>query len=123
MVRSKSKRRQVIPSSGNVFADLGFQDAEERQTKLRLAYSINRIIERRGWTQTEAARRLGLSRPGVKQSWVNQSKISALRNYRLEGFSVERLMRFLTGLDQDVQILIRQKDRAHKTGQVVVIAA
>jgi len=118
MVRSKSKRKQVIPSSGNVFADLGFADAEERQTKLRLAYSINQIIERRGWSQTEAARRMGLSQPGV-----NQAKISALRNYRLEGFSVERLMRFLTGLDQDVQILIRQKDRSHKTGQVVVIAA
>jgi len=41
----------------------------------------------------------------------------------LEGFSVERLMRFLTGLDQDVQIVIRQKDRSHRPGQVVVIAA
>ena len=113
MVQPKSKRKHVIPSSGNVFADLGFKDAGERQAKLRLAYSINQIIERRGWAQTEAARRLGL----------NQPKISALRNYRLEGFSVERLMRFLTGLDQDVQIVIRQKDRAHRTGQVVVIAA
>src|SRR5258708_1048053 len=113
MVRHQSKRRQVCPSSGNVFADLGFPDAEERQTKLRLAYSINQIIERRGWPQTETAWRLGL----------NQPKISALRNYRLEGFSVERLMRFLTGLDQDVQIVIREKDRSHRTGQVVVIAA
>src|ERR1700682_1538256 len=114
MAQYKPKRKQVFPSSGNVFADLGFKDAEERQTKLRLAYSINQIIERRGWTQTEAARRLGLNQPGV-----NQAKISALRKYRLEGFSVERLMRFLTGLDQDVQIVIRQKDRSHSTGQIV----
>jgi hypothetical protein len=54
---------------------------------------------------------------------VNGQLPAALRNDRLEGFSVERLTRFLAGLDQDVQILIRQKDRAHKTGQVVVIAA
>jgi predicted XRE-type DNA-binding protein len=71
----------VTPSSGNVFADLGFADAGERQTKVRLAFAINQIL---------AARVLG----------VNQPKISALLDYRLEGFSVERLMHFLNALDQ-----------------------
>jgi len=103
----------VVPSSGNVFADLGLPGAEERQTRLRLAFSVNEILDRRGWSQTEAARRLGL----------NQPKISALRNFRLEGFSVERLMRLLTGLDKDVQIVIREKPRSRRSGQVVVIAA
>jgi len=78
----------VTPSSGNVFADLGFADAEERKTKVRLAFAINQILERRRLPQVEAARRLG----------INQPKVSALANYRLEGFSVERLMHFLNAL-------------------------
>src|SRR5580658_8131030 len=75
---AKPKER-VVPSSGNVFADLGLPGAKERQAKLRLALSINQILDRRGWSQVEAARRLGL----------NQPKTSALRNLRLQGFSVE----------------------------------
>ena len=46
----------VAPSSGNVFADLGFADAEERKTKVRLAFAINQILERRRLPQAEAAR-------------------------------------------------------------------
>jgi hypothetical protein len=40
---------------------------------------------------------------------VTQPKVSALRNYKLAGFWVERLMNLLTGLDQDVEIVIRRK--------------
>jgi predicted XRE-type DNA-binding protein len=107
------RKEEIIPSSGNVFADLGLPNPEERQTKLRLAVSINRILDRRGWSQAEAARRLDL----------NQPKISALRNFKLQGFSVERLMRLLTALDQDIQIVIQQKPRSRRTGQVVVVIA
>jgi predicted XRE-type DNA-binding protein len=82
----------VTPSFGNVFADLGFADAEERKTKVRLALAINQILERRRLPQAEAARRLG----------VNQPKVSALANYRLEGFSVERLMHFLNASGPDL---------------------
>jgi predicted XRE-type DNA-binding protein len=78
----KAKARDISRGSGNVLADLGFPDAEERQTKLRLAYTLNTILDARRLTQAAAAARLGL----------NQPKISALRNYKLEGFSVERLM-------------------------------
>ena len=45
---------------------------------------------------------------------INQPKISALVNYRLEGFSVERLMRFLNALDRDVEIAIRKMPRSKK---------
>lgn len=89
----KAKNRGITRGTGNVFAELGFPDAEERQTKLRLAYALNTILDERRLTQTAAANRLGL----------NQPKISALRNYKLEGFSVERLMTFLNALDQDVE--------------------
>jgi len=54
---------------------------------------------------------------------INQPKISALANYRLEGFSVERLMHFLTTLDRDVEIVIRRKPRSRKGTRIQVTAA
>jgi predicted XRE-type DNA-binding protein len=64
-------------------------------------------------SQAAAARRLD----------VNQPKISALRNYQLQGFSVERLMKFLTALDRDVEIVIHHKPRSRKGGRIFVTAA
>jgi len=104
---------EVVQSSGNVFADLGFADAGERRTKVRLAAAINELLRKRRLSQAEAARQLG----------INQPKVSALSNFKLEGFSVERLMHFLTALDQDVQIVIRSKPRSRRAAQIVVIAA
>jgi predicted XRE-type DNA-binding protein len=103
----------VVPSSGNVFADLGLSNAEEKQTKVRLAVAINQIIQGRKLSQTAAARRLS----------VNQPKVSALANYQLDGFSVERLMNFLTALDRDVDIVIRRKPRSRKAARIAVTAA
>lgn len=108
----RGKGREIIRGSVNVFADLGFPDAEERQTKLRLAYALNGIMDARRLTQTAAAARLGL----------NQPKVSALRNYRLEGFSVERLMTLLNALDQDVEIIIRAKPRSRAAARISVVA-
>jgi predicted XRE-type DNA-binding protein len=110
---SKNKLREITRGSGNVFADLGFPDAEERQTKLRLAYALNTIMAARRLTQARAAERLGL----------NQPKVSALRNYKLEGFSVERLMTLLNALDQDVEIVIRKKPRSRAAARISVVAA
>jgi len=101
----------VVPSSGNVFADLGVINAEEKQTKVRLAVAINQIIHGRKLSQTAAARRLK----------INQPKVSALSNYQLDGFSVERLMKFVTALDSDVDIVIRPKSR--KIARIAVTAA
>lgn len=102
----------IIRGTGNLFADLGYADAEERQTKLRLAHAINGVIARRRLTQTAAAEKLR----------VNQPKVSALTHYKLDGFSVERLMTFLTALDQDVEIVIRKKPRSRAAGRIVVVA-
>ncbi|MPZ59403.1 MAG: XRE family transcriptional regulator [Rhizobiales bacterium] len=110
---SKGKAREITRGNGNVFADLGFPDAEERQTKLRLAYALNTVMDVQHLTQAAAASRLGL----------NQPKVSALRNYRLEGFSVERLMTLLNALDQDVEIVIRAKPRSRAAARISVVAA
>src|SRR6266567_3945024 len=105
MVRPRAESgSRIVRSSGNVFSDLGFRDADERQMKVRLTVAINEILRRRHLSQGQAAQRLG----------INQPKVSALSKYKLEGFSVERLMRFLTSLDQDVEIIIRNKPRGRR---------
>ena len=103
----------IVRSSGNVFADLGLRDAREKQTKVRLAVAIQQIIQTRHLSQTAAARLLD----------INQPKISALVNYHLDGFSVERLLHFLNALDRDVEIVIRKKPRSRKTARIVVTGA
>lgn len=101
----------VARSTGNVFADLGLRDAGEKQTKVRLAVAIQQIIQARRLSQSAAAHLLD----------INQPKISALVNYRLEGFSVERLMHFLNALDHDIEIVIRKKPRSRKAAHIVVM--
>jgi predicted XRE-type DNA-binding protein len=103
----------ITRGTDNVFADLGYADAEERQTKLRLAHAINDVIARRRLAQAAAAEKLR----------INQPKVSALANYKLDGFSVERLMTFLTALDQDVEIVIRNKPRSRAAARISVVAA
>ncbi len=103
----------VVQSSGNVFADLGLRDAGEKQTKVRLALAIQQIIQGRRLSQGAAGQLLG----------INQPKISALVNYHLDGFSVERLLHFLNALDRDVEIVIRKKPRSRKTARIVVTEA
>jgi predicted XRE-type DNA-binding protein len=110
---SSERSEKTVRSSGNVFADLGLANAGERQTKVRLAMAINDVLHRRGLSQAKAAELLG----------INQPKVSALSKYRLEGFSVERLMRFLNLLNQDVEIIIRNRPRARRPGRVFVTAA
>ncbi len=99
-------------SSGNVFADLGLPDADELLAKADLAIQISRIIEDRALTQAEAASLLG----------VDQPKVSALVRGRLEGFSMERLYRFLNALGQDIEIVVRPKPRAQSHAEVRVVS-
>ena len=110
MVR-RSKSAEIEVSSGNVFADLRLHDAAELNTKVRLAVAINRQLTGRRLTQAAAAATLS----------VNQPKVSALKHYRLEGFSVERLMGFLTALGSDIESRIRPPKRT--PGQIRVEAA
>lgn len=84
------------PSSGNVFADLGLPDADDLLAKANLALHIRRTIEARKLTQVQAAELLGLDQP----------KVSLIINGRLDGFSTDRLIRFLNDLGCDVQISV-----------------
>lgn len=93
--RSQSMLPAVRRGSEDGFA--GFPDAPAMSAKLRLAGQINRLLDERKLSQMAAAKILG----------VGQPKVSALRNYRLAGFSLERLMRFMKALGQDVHIIPR----------------
>jgi len=108
-----AKKIKFTKSSGNVYADMGFEDAKERLVKADLAIKINQIINERGLKQQNAADLLG----------INQPKISAIANGRLTDFSIERLIEFLNKLDQDVKIVIHQKPRNTKRAAIFKVAA
>ena len=109
---TRKTSRNITKSSGNVFADLNLDNADEKNTKVRLAVTINRIIDESQLSQATAADRLSVSQP----------KISALANYRLDGFSVERLMTFLNALGHDVEIVIRRR-KSKRPARIHVTAA
>ena len=114
MARRVNKIERVDEGSGNVLVDLGLSDAAELTTKVQLAAAINQQIEARSLSQIAVAELLS----------VNQPKVSALQNYKLNGFSVERLMTFLTGLGSDIEIRIRKPKRAsNRAGRISVESA
>ncbi|NOJ91881.1 XRE family transcriptional regulator [Corallococcus coralloides] len=100
-------------SSGNVFRDLEVAQPEEALAKAELVGRIADIIVRKKLTQAAAARLLG----------VDQPKVSALLRGRMAGFSTERLIRFLTLLGSDVQIVVRDRPRSRAPGHLEVITA
>ena len=102
----------ITHGTDNVYADLGLPDATERQTKTRLAFTLNELLKSRKLKQREVVELLGIPQP----------KVSALKNYRLDNFSVERLMEFLTALDQDVEIMIRPRANNAGAGHISVLA-
>lgn len=106
------KKKSVIrleKSSGNLFADLGFPNPERELLKAHLTLQIYRLIKSRKLTQTQAGKILG----------VKQPQVSNLMSGRSGNFSVERLMEFLTALDQDVEISVKPKAKG-RPGQISV---
>ena len=89
--------RDYTVSSGNVFADLGLSNPEEAYAKAELAHKITVLIRDKELTQVEAAKLLGIDQP----------KVSALIRGQLSGFSLERLLRFLLLLGQDIKITVK----------------
>ena len=72
----------VTESSGNVFADLGFPNADREQLKAKLKLEIYRAIKDRGFTQTQAGKILGIQQPHVSALMNGRSG-----NYSLAGCS------------------------------------
>ena len=102
----------IEESSGNVFADLGLENPEELLAKAELVQRICDIIAARKLTQARAAELLSIDQP----------KISALMRGKLDGFSTDRLFRFLNALGSDVEIVIRPAPRGRHADTRVVTA-
>src|SRR6476619_1948412 len=109
--RKSPRKIKVTEGSGNVFADLGLPHAEQELMKARLTLQIHQIIQKRGLTQTEAGKLLGIPQP----------QVSALARNRAGNFSVGRLIEFLTALGQDVKITVSPARKPQ--GQLSVVVA
>ena len=111
---SKPRGKGQIPverSGGNVFEDLGLPGSAERLAKSEIAARISAIVGRRGLSQVQAARILG----------VDQADVSDLMRGRLAGYSTDRLIRFLNALGQDVTIVMPRKLHPHRAGHLRVV--
>lgn len=93
---------KVTPSSGNVFRDLGFDDADERLEKSKLVAAIGRAIREEGLTQAQAAKRLGIDQP----------QVSKMLRGLYDRYSIDRLCRFLNAFGHDVTVTIGPRTSA-----------
>jgi predicted XRE-type DNA-binding protein len=98
----KSKLPVHEMSSGNIFADLGLENADELLLKAQIVCEIIDVMKRRKLTQSKVAALTGTAQP----------HLSNLLRGRFKGFSVERLMLMLTGLGRDVEITTRPAPRS-----------
>lgn len=96
---AKARNLKKRASSGNVFLDLGLERADEHLVKAGLVVKLGGVIRQRKLTQVEAATVMG----------VDQPKVSALLAGHYRGYSLERLMRFLLALGNDVEIVVKPK--------------
>ena len=103
-------RATVTKGSGNVFRDLGFSEQKSAELILKssLLQALQEAIRGQGWKQVEAAAQLG----------IDQGKVSKLLAGQMAGFSVERLVHFLSLLGQDVEVTVRKAPRGRRYGTV-----
>jgi predicted XRE-type DNA-binding protein len=107
-----NKKADVTQSSGNIFADLGLPEAEDRLLKAQLALKIQQLIEQKRMTQAEIAPLLSLDQP----------KVSNLMRGRLSGFSVERLFSILNKLGHNVEVRISEEEHEPEDTYTAVVA-
>ena len=98
-------------SSGNVFADIGLPDATDHLVKAKLVFKIDALMQERGLKQSEAAALFGVKQPDV----------SKMLHGDFRQFSVERLMRFLVALGQDVEIVVRPHNSPGTVAELQVV--
>ena len=103
----------IHEGSANVYADLGYPDAEEMLVKAKLVRKISEIVRGKGLTQVEIAKVLGLTQP----------KVSALLRGQFRGVSERKLIDCLTSLGRDVEIVVKDVPRRRDGGRVTVVFA
>lgn len=104
---------EIEASSGNVYADLGHDNADEMLVKAQLATKIGEILKSRKLSQQEAAKLLGMTQP----------KLSNLLRGKFRGISEAKMLDCLARLGRDVQIVVGPARRRATTGRVAVVFA
>jgi predicted XRE-type DNA-binding protein len=100
----------VTPSSGNVYADLGYENPEEMLLKAHLVMRLSQAIKAKGLNQYQAAEVLGIDQP----------KVSALVRGQFRGYSLERLFKFLNAFDLDVEVNVKSKPENRERSYTIV---
>ena len=104
-----TKRKiEAYESSGNVFADLGLPDSEERMLKAGIVIELRRLIKERELTQVKAAKLVGISQPDL----------SHLLRGDFDDYSAERLIKMLTAFEQDIEIIMKPHRKAGQRGRI-----
>jgi len=104
-----TKRKiEAYESSGNVFADLGLPDSEERMLKAAIVIELRRLIKERELTQAKAAKLVGISQPDL----------SHLLRGDFDDYSADRLMKMLTAFEQDIEIIMKPHRKAGQRGRI-----
>jgi len=111
--KMKAETIKVELGSGNVFADIGLKDADELLLKAKLVAKVSQLIEKKGLTQAEIAKRTGLDQP----------KVSRLLRGQLSGFSADRLFAVLNRLGHSVEVRISVKERPPEKSHTLVMLA
>lgn len=92
-------------SSGNVFADLGFDDADEMLMRGKIGIQVVRLLRERNLKQRESAELLGISQP----------EVSHLMKGEFQRFSEGKLLMFLKHLDTEITLHIRPQKPSKDT--------
>ena len=106
------RKTKIYEGSGNVFADLGLSNPEERLLKANIVSELHRLIKERGLTQVKAAKLIG----------IHQPDLSLLLRGDFDDYSVERLMKMLTVFEQDIEIVMKPNRKA-KPGRITFKSA
>ncbi|MDR2831542.1 MAG: helix-turn-helix domain-containing protein [Rickettsiales bacterium] len=77
---------------------ISLNNLDSAEIKIKLLHAINKIIEKNTWTQAYAAEKLGIDQP----------KVSQIKNGKIDGFSLERLLGFLKKLDHEITITMTE---------------
>lgn len=101
-------KEPVKVGSRNIFADMGYPDAETHQLKARIVSEIEDIITGRKLTQKAAGEIMGITQP----------EVSRMLNGHFREYSIERLMAFLTLFNRDVEIRVKRTDKSAGPGRV-----
>ncbi|PSB63810.1 transcriptional regulator [Chroococcidiopsis cubana SAG 39.79] len=97
-------------SSGNVFADLDLEDAEEYLTRGKIGIQVLRLLKQRNLKQREISQLLGIPQP----------EVSYLMRGEFQRFSEGKLIAFLKRLDTEISLHLRPRHAGTQAGETVI---